>query len=125
MDTDKVRKHLLKLSRKGVGYKQVAKVAKVNHTMLQQVRVGLRRQMRAQSAQRVLAVGAGARAPSALVPAGPTRRRIEWLLEEGFTKRKLARMLGAEGKNPRLQMRSDRVLARTARKVKTIWKQYQ
>ncbi len=73
--------------------------------------------MRAQSVARVLAVGAEARAPGALVPAGPTLRRIEWLLKEGFTQTALARMLGSKAKQPTLQIGRDRVEAGTAAKV--------
>ena len=115
--TEQVQQHLLRLSRQGIGYKQVAKAARVNPGALQQVRLGLRKQMRAQSVARVLAVGAEARAPGALVPAGPTLRRIEWLLKEGFTQTALARMLGSKAKQPTLQIGRDWVEAGTAAKV--------
>ena len=92
---------------------------------LQQVRLELRKHMRAQSVARVLAVGAEARAPGALVPAGSTLRRIEWLLDEGFTRTALARMLGSKAKQPKLQIRNDRVDAGTAAKVKALWARYQ
>ncbi|MCY4638084.1 MAG: hypothetical protein OXG04_26930 [Acidobacteria bacterium] len=115
--TEQVRKHLLRLSRQGIGYKQVAKAARLSPGALQQVRLGLRKHMRAQSVARVLAIGAEARAPGALVPAGSTLRRIEWLLKEGFTRAALARMLGSKAKQP--NCRSAEIGSRRARPRKS------
>ena len=123
--TTAVRLHLQKLSRLGVGYKQVAKLAKVNKGTLLKIKNRARDNIREQSGRRVLAVTAKDRAPGATVPAGPTWKRINWLLVEGFTKTQLARRLGSKAKVPSLQVRRDRVLVSTARRVKMLFDFYQ
>ena len=121
-----VRRHLKALSRRGVGYKQVAKASGTNPGILLEIRQGRRTRMRAQNARRVLAVtAAAARAPAARVAAGPTWRRLRWLLDEGgFTKTRLAQLLGSRGRTPSLQVGKERVLARTAERVKRLYEYY-
>ena len=122
--TTAVRLHLVRLSRVGVGYRQVARVAKVNAGILFKIRAGDRDNIRAQSARRVLEVTAQHLAPAATVPARLTWKRLDWLLGQGFTKSALARKLGSTAKVPSLQVRRGRVLVRTARRVKRIYDFY-
>ena len=116
--------HLVKLSGLGVGYKQVAKVAKVNAGILLKIRNGKRDNIRAQAARRVLEVTPQHKAPSATVPAEMTWQRLDLLLEMGFTKCELAIKLGSTSKTPALQIRRDRVLIRTERLVKRLYDYY-
>ena len=123
--TTHVRSHLMKLSLRGVGLKQVAKIARVSRTILSKIRQGERNNMRAQSAKRVLAVTAFDLAAAATVPAGRTWQRLNWLLEQGFTRQALARKLGSRAKVASLQIRRGHVLVRTACAVKRLFEYYQ
>ena len=122
VDADRARRHLLMLSRRGVGRRMVRAASDVAQTVLQDIRTGRKRRIRARTERRILAVTPACRGDAALVPAADTWRRIEWLLEEGFTKARIARELGA--KRPALQLRRDRVTARTAAKVEILWRRY-
>jgi hypothetical protein len=57
-----------------------------------------------------------------MVPARRTWRLIEQLLEEGFSKARIARELGMQ--TPALQLRRARVLARTELAVEKLWRRY-
>ena len=116
-----VRKHLLKLRRQGVGRRTVAEACDVSCTILSEVIVGTKRQVRRRTAERVLAVTREAIADHAPVSAKLTWYRIGVLLEEGFTKAELARRFGYQ--RPALQLGKTQVLARTARKVERFYKQ--
>jgi hypothetical protein len=71
--------------------------------------------------RRILAVDASCALDGALVDAAPTRRKVAQLLEEGFTKRELARRFGL--KSPALQFPlGDKITARNAAKVDRLWR---
>jgi hypothetical protein len=109
------------LSRKGIGYKTVAKEAGVSKTILQQVMNGKRAHIRARTERKVLAVPEDCLAPHATIDATETWRLIDALLKEGIysSKAALARALGC--KTPALQINRDRVLVSTAKKVERIY----
>lgn len=121
VDARAARVHLAKLSRRGVGRRAVADAAGVPPSTLRAIRVGEKTKIRKRTEARILAVDAGARSGGSLVPAGPTWRRIERLLAEGFTKTELARRLGSTAKTPSLQIRKDFVTARTAADVERLY----
>jgi hypothetical protein len=121
----RVRRYLRKLSRAGIGYKQAAKNAGVAKTTLAEVLRGTRRQLRALTEKRVLEFGARAVADGGLTDAAATWRRIGWLLDEGFTKREIARRLGSKAKTPALQIHRGFVTGRTLRKVEALWRSFQ
>jgi hypothetical protein len=123
VDAAAARKHIRALSRQGVGRRIVAAVSDVALTVIQDVRSGKKRQIRARTERRILAVTPACRGDAALVPAGRTWTLIAALLEEGFTKARIAQELGA--KMPALQIRRDKVTARTAAKVEALWRKYQ
>jgi hypothetical protein len=118
VDAGPARAHLVRLSRCGVGYKSAADAAGVARSVVAKVLSGDRCQVRAHTSRRLLAVTEDARADASTVPAGPTWRRIKQLLEEGYTKARLARELGAQ--RPALQLGRARVLARTALRVELL-----
>lgn len=118
VDAAPVRAHLRGLSRQGVGYKSVAAACDVAKTTLAQVLARTKRTIRKATADRVLQVTKEAVADGGLVPAGQTWRRIEGLLEEGFTRAELARRLGYA--SPALQFRRTRITARNAHRVKRL-----
>lgn len=117
-----VRAHLRKLSAAGVGYKTAADAASVARSVVAKILRGERRQIRAQNAKRLLAVTPAARADHSTVSAARTWRRIHQLLEEGFSKARLARELGM--RTPALQIGKTRVLARTELAVEKLWRRY-
>lgn len=122
VDAAPVRAHLRKLSRAGVGYKAAAEAASVGKTAVAEILSGKKQRLRAQSAKRLLAVTPAARADHSTVPAARTWRLLEQLLDEGFTKARIARELGM--KMPSLQIGRKRVLARTQLAVEKLWRRY-
>lgn len=113
----------MKLRVRGVGYKTAADAANVSRSTVAKVLSRERRQLRAAAARRLLAVTPAARADHSIVPAARTWRRIEQLLEEGFTKRRIAQeLLGPQAQA--LQLRRDFVLARSELAVEKLWRRY-
>ncbi len=117
---DAARAHLKQLSRMGVGYKSVAAASDVAPSILFAIRSGAKTRIRASTERRILAVDGAAIADHALVPAGPTWKRIRELLDEGFSKAELARRLGYQ--TPALQLRRGQVLAASAAKVERFYR---
>lgn len=118
----RVRRHLAKLSRRGVGYKQVADAAGVASSTLGDVLFGGQERIMRRTERRVLDVTVEAAADNAPVPAERTWKLIRKLLAEGFTKTELAKRLGSRAKAPALQIRTDRVQARTALRIERFYK---
>lgn len=114
-----VREYLRFLSGKGVGYKTVADAADVSKTCLAAVLRGEKQFMRAQSVKRILAVDQGAIADHALVSSKGTWIKIRALLNEGFTKKELARRIGK--KSPALQLGRRKITAINASRVERLW----
>lgn len=114
------RRHIEKLSRAGIGYKAVADASGVAASIVLKIKQGRKSQIRKRTETRILDVDAGARANNSLVPAGPTWRLIQKLIErEGFSKAEIARRLGY--RTPALQLRKDRIFARTAIAVERLY----
>lgn len=114
----RARRHLLDLSRQGVGRRAVAAASGVAQTVIQEIRAGRRPQIRARTERQLLAVDRQAFSGGVKVPAAATWRRITQLLEEGYTKGRLARELGMT--QPALQLGRRRVLAATAARVERL-----
>lgn len=112
---DKVREYLHALSKKGVGYKSVADAAGVSKTILARVLWGKRLHVRANTERAVLAITAEAIAGGALVPASRVWKKLDRLIDMGYSKSQLARWMGY--KRPALQINRRQVTAATAAKV--------
>jgi hypothetical protein len=123
VDAAGARAHLRRLSRQGVGKRIVHAVSDVSVTGLQEIRAGRKTRIRARTERRILAVTPAARGDATLIPAGPTWQRIEWLLEEGFTKGRIALELGRV--TPALQINRRTVTVRTAARVEALVRRYQ
>ena len=123
VDAIAARKHILALSKKGIGRRMVAEASDVAQTVIAEVRAGKKLKIRARTERRILAVTPACRGDAALVPAGPTWERIRWLLEEGFTKSRIAIELGK--KTRALQLNRDWVTARNAAAVEALMRRYQ
>jgi len=61
-------------------------------------------------------------ADGALVPAGPTWKLLNKLLEAGYTRMFLAKQLGSRAKRPVLQVQAERITALTASKVERLYR---
>jgi len=115
----RVRRHIERLSRAGVGRRTVADIAGVPHSSISELRRGTKKKLRKSTAARILAVGADALTDAKLVPAASTWKLLERLLEEGYTRGAIALRLGM--KKPALQLRKDRVTARTRARVERLY----
>ena len=114
------RAHILRLAKKGIGYKQVSAAASVAISIMAQIRNGKRLRIRQSTERAILAVDESARGDAALIPAGPTWRKLNDLIERGFTKTQLGAWLGSTAKVPSLQVNARRITARTAMKVERM-----
>ena len=115
------RKHLKKLSRRGIGKRSVHKASGVSISVIDKIRRGERLQIRQSTERAILSVGsAHSVSDGVLVSAKETWRLINKLLSEGFTKGELAKRLGR--KRPALQIRKDKVTAKTAKKVRQFYR---
>jgi hypothetical protein len=118
VDAGEARRHLRKLSRQGIGYKQVAESAKVSINVTAKILSGARKRIRANTARAVLAVtkANALLGDNSLVASGPTWRKLDELLGRGYSKAQLAKWLGH--KAPALQIkRGGKITARTAFEV--------
>jgi hypothetical protein len=121
VDTAAARAHIKKLARKGVGYKMVAAAASVNKSIVFAIKNGRRPNARARTVRSILAVTPDvSRGDAALVPAASTWRLINLLLEEGYTKGMLAKLLGRQ--RAALQIRKVRVTLRTREEVRALYR---
>jgi len=114
------RKHLLKLSAKGIGYKAAADAASVSRSVTGRILWGTRPQIRRSTSERLLAVNLDAVADGARVPSGPTLAILRGLINDGYTKTQLAAWLGSKAKVPTLQMKGPFVTAANASKVQRL-----
>lgn len=115
VDAAAARAHILKLSRAGVGRHAVADATDIAHSMIYEIRNGQRRRIRARTERKILAITTDHRADHSYVRADRTWRLIRQLLDEGYTKAALARLLGY--KTRALQFRKRRIIARSAQRV--------
>lgn len=121
VDAAPARRHLRKLSRRGVGYKQVADAADVARSIAAAVLNGSKRKMRAATERRILEVTADAIADHATVPADRIRKLTRKLLDEGFSKAEIARRLGYKAPALQIGLRG-RVLAKTALRFERFYR---
>lgn len=99
------RRHMLALSKAGIGRRSVQAATDISDTILAEIRSGKRKQIRARTEKLILAVTAESRGDKSLVPAAPTWKLIEALLRAGFTKGFIALQIGR--KTPALQLNRD------------------
>jgi predicted amidophosphoribosyltransferase len=125
VETSRVRRHLQRLSRVGVGRRSVADIAGVALSSIHAIKTGRKRRIRAQLERRILAVTKDVMNEATLVDAKPTWKRIGWLLRQGFTRQELARRLGSKSKTPALQLKTDRITARKALAVERLYRSFQ
>jgi len=123
VDAASARRHILALSRRGVGRRMVAAASDVAESVIADIRTKRKLRIRARTERRILAVTPAYMGDAALVPAKRTWERIEWLLDEGFTKGRIALELGR--KTRALQLNREWVTARNAAAVEALVRRYQ
>lgn len=115
VDAAPARRHLFRLSRLGVGQWSVVAATDIARSMIHEIKNGDRLRIRARTLRKILAVTPAMRADGSNVAAARAWRLIDELLEEGYTKAALARLLGY--RSPALQLRRDRITARNEQRV--------
>lgn len=120
VDAEPVRLHIRALRRKGIGTRTIAEYSEIGRTCIGQIASGKKTKVRKKTADAILAVDRTCVRDGNLVPAGRTWTLIKWMLEEGFTKKRIARELGSS--TPALQIKERRVTARTAVKVERFYR---
>lgn len=121
---ERARRHLLELSAAGVRRRSVRDFSGISDTVLQGVRSGRKQKIRARTERAILAVTPEHALPGARVPAQTTRKRLAWLLSEGFTRKALAIRLGK--KSPKLQIgTTPTITAENADRVERVWREFQ
>lgn len=121
VDASRARKHIERLSAAGVGYKTVADLAGIPTSSAFAIRSGAKPTCRRETERKILAVSRDALTDAKLVDASSTWKKLEWMLEQGFTRQELARRLGNKGNPPALRVRRDRVTAKTRAKVERLY----
>lgn len=122
VDASAARAHLLKLRRQGVGRRAVCLASDLNLSVIIKIYQGKRTQIRATTEKRILAVTPAARLDGAHVSAKKTWRLLDQLLDEGFTKARLAGELGY--KSRKLAVGKHKVTVETAGRVERLWNKY-
>src|SRR5687768_15394519 len=118
---DTARRHILKLSRQGIGRRAVAIAADVSENLICSIKSKRKKQIRARSERKILSVTQADACDHSFVPARRTWKLIRMLKTEGYKTEQLARQLGYA--HPAIQFRKDRVLVRTAFRVERLYRQ--
>lgn len=117
---DAARKHILKLSRQGIGRRAIAAASDIAEKVIARIRSGAQSNVRKSTEERILAVSNQAPSDGALIQAEHTWKQIRTLLADGFTKAELARRLGY--RFPSLQIGETKIRARTAARVDRLFR---
>lgn len=114
------RIHLEKLARHGIGRYVVADAAGMNPRRVAEIRSGRKKNIRKRTETAILSVTLEARGDRTLVDARPVWAQINRLLDEGLTRRELARRLGSRAKVPALQLNQRVITAKNAMRVESL-----
>src|SRR5687768_5744519 len=90
----RARRHIMKLSRLGVGRNAVSIGSDVCRTTIMEIRAGKKKRIRARTERKILAVTTKMASDHSFVPAGRTWKLIRMLKTEGYKTEQLARQLG-------------------------------
>lgn len=113
------RRHMRLMSKHGIGRRAFQWATDVADSVLHEIKVGRRKQIRASTEKLILAVDYTAAADGAYVDAAPTWERVARLVKfHGYTKVRIAREIGQKGHA--LQLGKKRVTVRNAAKIKRL-----
>lgn len=119
----RTRRHILQLSKAGVGHRTLAELSEVDDRTISKIKKGNQRRISREHERAVLAVRAGGVCDRAYIPAAETHQRLAELDALGFTRTELARRLGHTGRRPHLNFGGTRTKL-TALKALAIEKLY-
>jgi hypothetical protein len=115
----KASQHLLLLASQGVGRRSVGAATDIADSILTQIRNGTRKNIRARTERKILAVTVEAAADRALISAKATWKLIDKMLAWGHSKSDLARRLGYA--NGAIQLGKETVTVRNAYEVSQLF----
>ena len=118
VSADKARAHMLQLAAQGVWRRAIADASDVADSILVLIRSGERTTIRARTERRILAVTPEMASDHALIDARDTWKLVRELLKAGFTKTRIARELGHQGRA--LQLGRRRLTVRNAYQVERL-----
>lgn len=121
---DEVLAHLRKLRKEwGIGFKTAADAAGVAQSVCGEIWAGRKKQLRAQTARKLLAVDGGAATEGTRIPSRETWKKIRYLLRNGWTHPEINEALGyarAYG----IQIGKPRCTALNAWKVDKLYREH-
>lgn len=109
------------LADQGVGFKTIAKKAGVPHSTIAKIKSGERLIIRRSTETKIFSVTADAIAPSTNISVADTWKKINHLVELGFTKSELAYRLGR--KTPNLQIQKNQITNKKAQEIDALYNQ--
>jgi hypothetical protein len=112
-----VQKHIAALQAQGIGLRAISDATDIPRVALKRWQLG-QPTIKRSLAEKILATDIAIIADHATVPADETRRLLRELVAEGYGKGQLAKLLGNQV--PALQYKGDRVLAKTAMRVRNL-----
>lgn len=119
---DTVRDHILALRAAGIGYKTIADVARTSPRIVSMISRGTQARVRRHIERRILDVNAECAADGMLVSARPTWDLLNELIDDGWTRTQLARLIG---QHSGLQVMQTRVKAWMERRVRLLYEDIQ
>ena len=121
VSSEKARLHLLKLSAEGVGRRAVAEATDIAETVIVNIRSGKKKNIRARTEKKILAVTREMALDGALVPAGNTWKLLNELIADGVARGYIATRLGCRTRA--LQLSKKRVTVRHAYQVELLYRE--
>jgi hypothetical protein len=121
VDAGPARAYLAQLRALGVGYRRAAQLAGLDPAVVNDIRMGRKDPIRADTSARILGIRP-ALAHGQAVPSWRTWRFLDSLRGEGFTKAEIARRLGLRGARIQFKRVGGKVRVDNALKVKGLWK---
>jgi hypothetical protein len=118
VSTELVRKHMLKLSKKGIGYKSVGDITDLSKTVLFAIYSGNKKQCRAMTAKKILGVTPDMAADGAYICAKKSWKKINDLLAQGYSKVSIAEGIG---QTRALQLGKAKITARHAATIDALY----
>lgn len=119
ISAENVQRHLLALSKAGIGRRTVADISGVGITAIVKLRNGTRTQCREATARAILAVGTDVLTDAAIISVKPTLRLVRLLVNEGFTHSQLANRLGYKSNS--LQLNPSVITAKKANRIQKFY----
>jgi len=114
------QRHILRLSRLGVGRRVVARVTGIAETIIGGIKDGTRPHCRERTLRAILSVGVEAKAPGALVDAQPLTEMIDTLRRMGWTRGDIAQATGR--KTRALQLRTRRIRRKSLDGIRDLYR---